>query len=254
MRLPIGQKGLSDYLNTLVRGRSSTNAVMSWQTPLPSMRALERTLPHTPLFGTWLSLLETDSGWRTLLGVSGVQSKGTGCKLGRTYRRRIGIALVILLAAGVVCTLGILVYLERLRGLASALITSAYEIQTKADADREIAAWSKRFGKDFWEESDHPGGDHNYDAQIVNLTLARFHIVQPTGVTVGITVRGGQLRSVAVIESTGWYPVASVWVQEWFDEEMPRRIRVVGNRRPYAARVEFPASLPEDQRKKAFAL
>jgi hypothetical protein len=138
--------------------------------------------------------------------------------------------------------------------LASALITSAYEIRTRTDADREIAAWSKRFGKDFWAESDSPGGDHNYDAQVVNLRLARLHIVQPTGLTVGITVRDGQLRSIAVIESTGWYPVASVWVQEWFDEKLPKRIRVVGHRRPYAAWVEFPASLPEEQRKKAFAL
>jgi len=161
---------------------------------------------------------------------------------------------VILVAGAAVCTLGISVYLARLHALASALISSASEIRTKADADREIAAWSKRFGKDFWAESDHPGGDHNYDAQIVNLTLARLHVVQPTGVTVGITMRNGQLWSVAVIESTGWYPVASVWVQEWFDEKMPKRIRVFGHSRPYAAWVDFPASLPEDQRKKAFAL
>jgi hypothetical protein len=160
---------------------------------------------------------------------------------------------VILVAGGAVCTLGISAYRARLHALASALITSAYEIRTKADADREIAAWSKRFGKDFWTESDHPGGDHNYDAQIVNVTLARLHVVQPTVVTVGITMREGQLWSVAVIESTGWYPVASVWVQQWFDEKIPKRIRVVGHRRPYATWVEFPASLPEEQRKKAFA-
>ncbi len=161
---------------------------------------------------------------------------------------------MILVAGGAVSVLGILAYLERLHAVASAFITSAYEIRTKADADREIAAWRKRFGKDFWKESDHPGGDHNYDAQIVNLTLARLHVVQPTGVTVGITMRDGQLWSVAVIESTGWYPVASVWVQEWFDEKIPKRVRVLGHRRPYDAWVEFPASLPEDQRKKAFAL
>ena len=174
--------------------------------------------------------------------------------MGRTYRRRIGTALLILIAGGAVCTLGIVAYLERLHALASALVASAQEIRTKTDADREITAWRKRFGKDFWEESDHPGGDHNYDAQIVNLSLARLHVVQPTELTVGITMRDGQLRSVAVIESTGWYPVASVWVQEWFDDKIPKRVRVLGHRRPYAAWVEFPASLPEDQRKKAFAI
>jgi hypothetical protein len=149
--------------------------------------------------------------------------------------------------------LGIFTYLAWLHRVASALVTSACEIRTKADADREIAAWSKRFGKNFWQESDHPGGDHNCDAQFANLTLAHLHVVQPTGVTVGITMRDGQLWAVAVIESTGWYPVASVWVQEWFHEKIPKRIRVLGHR-PYKAWVEFPASLPEDEREKAFAI
>jgi hypothetical protein len=137
------------------------------------------------------------------------------------------------LVAGVsVCALGILVYLVRLHAVASALVVSASEVRTKADAEREIANWRKRFGKDFWEESDHPGGDHNYDAQIASVTLARLHIVQPTALTVGIAMRDGQLWSVVVIESTGWYPVASVWVQEWFDEKMLKRIWVLGHRRP----------------------
>jgi hypothetical protein len=154
---------------------------------------------------------------------------------------------------GAVSALGIVAYLAWLHRVASSLVTSAYEIRTKADADREIAAWGKRFGKDFWQESDHPGGEHQFDAQFTNLTFARLHIVQPTGITLGITMRDGQLRSVAVIESTGWYPVASVWVQEWFDDKIPKRIRVLGNRRPYAAWVDIPASLPDELRKKAFA-
>lgn len=174
--------------------------------------------------------------------------------MGRTYRRRIGIALAVLVAFGTVSALGIFTYLAWLRAVASDLVTSAYEIRTKADADREIAAWSNRFGKGFWQESDHPGGDHNYDAQFANLMLARLHIVQPTGVTVGITMRNGKLWAVAAIESTGWYPVASVWVQEWFDDTIPKRVPVLGHGRPYAAWIEFPASLPEDRRRKAFAL
>ena len=163
-------------------------------------------------------------------------------------------ALAILLASGAVTALGILAYLVRLQSIASALVASASEIRTQADAEHVVADWRRRFGKDFWMESDHPGGQHNYDAQIASVTLARLHIVQPTALTVGITMRDGRLWAVAVIESTGWYPVASVWVQEWFDEKMPRRIRVLGHRRPYDAWVDFPASLPEDQRRKAFAL
>ena len=150
--------------------------------------------------------------------------------------------------------LGIATYLTRVHASATALINSAREIRTKADAEREIAAWRKRSGKDFWEESDHLGGDHNYDAQIVNLAIARLRLVQPTGVTVSVTMRDGKLHCVTVIESTGWYPVASVWIQEWFDEDMPNRFQVSRNRRPSVATVEFPSSLPDDQRTKAFAV
>jgi hypothetical protein len=174
-------------------------------------------------------------------------------KSGNTYRRPIGMVLATLAVLGVVFVLGTVTYLVWLHRVASALVTSAYEIRTKADAEREIAAWKKRFGKDFWQESDHPGGDHNYDAVLANVTLARLHVVQPTGVTVGITVRDGQLWAVFVSEQTGWYPVASVAVQEWFDDTIPKRVHVLGHNRPYAAWVEFPASIREEQRRRAFA-
>jgi len=67
-------------------------------------------------------------------------------------------------------------------------------------------------------------------------------------------MRDGQLWSVFVAEQTGWYPVASVAVQEWFDDTTPKRVHVLGHRRPYAAWVEFPASIPEERRRIAFAL
>jgi hypothetical protein len=162
--------------------------------------------------------------------------------------------LLVLVAGSTLFCMGLAVYLTHIRASATALINSAREIRSKADAEREIAAWTKRSGKDFWEESDHPGGDHNYDAQILNLAIARLHVVEPTNVIVGITMRDGKLRCVTVIESTGWYPVASVWVQEWFDESMPNRFHVGGHRRPAEAFVEFPSTLPDDQRSKAFAV
>jgi hypothetical protein len=174
--------------------------------------------------------------------------------LRRLTRNWVRTGLVVLVAGGGLFGVGIAVYLTHIRTSAAALIISAREIRTKADADREIAAWKKRSGKHFWQESDHPGGDHNYDAQIVNLLIARLRVVEPTGVTVGITMRDGKLRCVTVIESTGWYPVASVWIDEWFDERMPNRIHVGGHRRPADAFVEFPASLPDDQRSKALAI
>jgi hypothetical protein len=174
--------------------------------------------------------------------------------LRRLTRRWVRTGLVAFVAGSALFGIGIAVYLVHIRASAAALINSAREIRTKADAEREIAAWRTRSGKEFWTESDHLGGDHNYDAQIVNLPIARLHIVEPTGVTVGVTMRAGELRSVTVIESTGWYPVASVWIQEWFDEGMPNRFHVRGHARPADAFVEFPSSLPDDQRSKAFAV
>ena len=157
------------------------------------------------------------------------------------------IALVLLIG-------GIATYLSHIRSMATELIASAREIRTTEDAEREIAAWKVRAGNDFWTESDHPGGDHNYDASIVNLPIARLRVVQPTGVTVGLTMRGQKLRSVTVVQSTGWYPVASVWIHEWFDETLPNHLRVLGHRKPYVAVVEFPSSLPEHERQKAFQM
>ena len=168
-------------------------------------------------------------------------------------RRWVRTALIVLIA-GLLCSgLAIPVYLAHLRHSATALINSARQIRNKADAEREIAFWRDRAGKDFWQESDHLGGDHNYDAQIENLVIARLRIVEPTGVTVGITMHDGRLRCVTVIESTGWFPVASVGANEWF-EDPPSRLRVGGHNRPHDAFVEFPWSLPEEQRSKAFAL
>jgi hypothetical protein len=101
---------------------------------------------------------------------------------------KIALLGLALLAAGLV------VYGMRIRGSATALINSAREIRTTADAEREIAAWRNRSGRQFWEESDHPGGDHNYDAQIENVLLSRFRVVEPTELTVGLTMNGGKTK------------------------------------------------------------
>jgi hypothetical protein len=172
--------------------------------------------------------------------------------LGKSYGRKTVVAASVSLALISVCVLGAFAYARWLHRLASALVTSAYEIRTKSDADRTIDEWKKRHGKDFWMESDHPGGEHSYDAIVENLALARLHLAQPTGITVGITMHNGQLWSVFVGEQTGWYPVAAVSITEWFDDTLPKRVVASGNRRPYVAWVKFPASIPEDQRKNAF--
>jgi hypothetical protein len=170
------------------------------------------------------------------------------------FHRTIRVLFVAFAIALVLLIGGIATYLGHIRSMATELIASAREIRTTEDAEREIAAWKVRAGNDFWTESDHPGGDHNYDASIVNLPIARLRVVQPTGVTVGLTMRGQKLRSVTVIQSTGWYPVASVWIHEWFDETLPNHLRVLGHRKPYVAVVEFSSSLHEHERQKAFRM
>src|SRR5271156_5830461 len=147
------------------------------------------------------------------------QLRSLGGRLGRSLWYVVFTLLVVVALFG----LGIAVYLAHVRASASALINSAREIRTTSDAEREIAAWKRRSGNHFWQESDQPGGDHNYDAQIANLAIARLHLVRPTAVTVGITMRSGRLRCVTVIEMTGWQPVTAVAINEWFDSGMPSR-------------------------------
>src|SRR5207245_9716717 len=161
-------------------GLGTTNK-SDWRAARKELRGRQRWLPRIGL----LSLVHS------------------GDNLGRLTRYWVWRGLALLVAAVALCGLGISTYLNHVRASATALINSALEIRTKTDAEREIAAWRKRSGKDFWQESDHPGGDHNYDAQIVNLAIAHLHVVEPTGVTVGITMRDGNLRRVTVIESTG---------------------------------------------------
>src|SRR5215469_7832599 len=84
---------------------------------------------------------------------------------------------VIVFTAGVVLVVaGMTAYATHIRQTATALIESARDIRTTADAQREIAAWKNRSGQQFWQESDHPGGDHNYDAQIDNILLSHFGV------------------------------------------------------------------------------
>ena len=89
----------------------------------------------------------------------------------------------------------------------------------------------KRFGDSFWEESDHLGGDHNYDAQVHNLSIARFLIAAPTVLNRGVAIRNGQLRYVVVTMASGQRglaPSAHVWIQEWFGPAQPSHTHVSG--------------------------
>jgi hypothetical protein len=160
-----------------------------------------------------------------------------------------------MLVAGVALFgLGIAAYLSHVQASATALIKSARVMRTTADAEREIAAWRRRSGNEFWVES-REGSEKTYKAQIVN-GIARLGFVELTEVTVDVTMHDGNLRRITVTEWTAWYPLVSVWIQEWFDAGLgglPNRLLIRRTQKPFVAVVVFPSSLRDDQRTKAFA-
>lgn len=162
--------------------------------------------------------------------------------------------LAALVAGVALFGLGIAAYLSHVQASATALIKSARVIHTTADAEREIAAWRRRSGNEFWVES-REGSEKTYKAQIVN-GIARLGFVELTEVTVDVTMHDGNLRRITVTEWTAWYPLVSVWIQEWFDAGLggvPNRLLISRTGKPSGAAVIFPSSLRDDQRTKAFA-
>src|SRR6266404_8336841 len=121
--------------------------------------------------------------------------------------------LAVLVAGIALSGLGIAAYAIHVCASATALIDSSSEIRTTADAEREFAKWGKRLGKESWMESDDSGRGGNYYARIVNRAIARLHIVEPSEVTVRLTVRDGELLCVTVFISTPVAPGDSRMVQ-----------------------------------------
>lgn len=163
--------------------------------------------------------------------------------------------LALLAAFGALSGLGIRAYLLRIEKTAEQLIGSVRAVRTTEDAQRVIAEWKTLSGNQFWQESDHLGGDHNYDAQIDNGLVSRLHICEPTAITVGFTMYNKELRAAVVIMTTGrkQNATSSVWLQEWFEPDSINRIHVVAKDRPWRATVEFPYAIGAGQREKAFA-
>ena len=178
-----------------------------------------------------------------------------GGLLGRLTRHWVWTGLAaVLVAGGALFGLGIAAYLSYVQASATALIKSARVIRTTADAEREIAAWRRRSGNQFWVESGE-GSEKTYQAQIVN-GIARLGFVELTEVTVDVTMHDGNLRRITVTEWTAWYPLVSVWIQEWFDAGLgglPNRLFIGRTGKPSVAVAVFPSSLRDDQRTRAFA-
>ena len=179
-----------------------------------------------------------------------------GGQLGRLTRHWLWTGLVALVAGIGLFGLGIAAYLSHVHASATALVKSAQVIRTTADAEREIAAWRTRSGKEFWVES-RDGVEKTYEAQIVN-GIARLGFVELTELTLDITMHEGNLRRINVTEWTAWYRLASVSIQEWFEfdllSRLPNQFLVSRIEKPTAAVAVFPSSLRDQQRTLASAI
>ncbi len=174
----------------------------------------------------------------------------------RLTRKQVRAALVVFVVGGVLAAVGIVAYAEHLRSSATALINSARDIRTTADAEREITALGKQFGHQFWQESDHLGGDHNYNAQIENVLLSRLGVVEPTNISLGVTMNDGKLRCITLVMFTGRPPrtPSGVRIQEWFNSDSVSNFHVSAKDKPWKAAIEFTSAIPDVQREKAFLL
>ena len=165
--------------------------------------------------------------------------------------------MVCFAAATLLSAVGAEIYAYRVRDKAQELVKSALGIRSTADANHEIEDLRKRFGNSFWEESDQLGGDHVYDAQVHNFSIARFLIVAPTVLNMGVAIRNGQLHYVVLTMASGrrgFAPAAAVWIQEWFDPPQPALMHVSENNRPWSASVDFTPAVPDAVRQRALGL
>jgi hypothetical protein len=173
--------------------------------------------------------------------------------MNRLARRWVATGLAVFVAVPVLLGITWAACATHLYFSARALINSASEIRTTADAEREIAAWKKRSGNEFWVES-RDVSEKTYKAEITNFKIARLGIMELTGVVLEVTMLRGKLLTITVAETTGSYPLASVWMREWFDGGLPNRFFVSRTGYPSAAVVSFPSSVSENQRARVFAL
>ena len=166
---------------------------------------------------------------------------------------RLRTILLCLAGATLLSAIGAEIYAYRVRARAQELVKSALRIRSTADAKDEVQDMRKRFGNSFREESDHLGGDYNYDAQVHDLSIARFLIVALTVLNRGVAIRNGQLHYVVVAMASGQRGFApSAHVQEWFGPAQPSHMHASEMDRPRSATVAFTPAVADAVRQKAF--
>jgi hypothetical protein len=173
----------------------------------------------------------------------------------RRWQLKINFSRMLIVAA-LVLLVTVAGYAAWVRSSAQALISSASEIHSASDAEREIATWRNRSGASFWQEKSTTNGEQTYDIHVENGLLHKLRIVPPTMVGMTISIHDGKLRFIILTVFSGWNPstTSGVWVQEWFDAGAANSFHVNDNGRPWKATVDFSSEIPQGQRQKALSL
>ena len=160
--------------------------------------------------------------------------------------RSVLVALGFLIA---VLVLGATAYAGRLQFIAEALVDSAQEIHTTEDALHKISAWKNRRGTDSWTDSYDNGHATHYYVRVSNR-ISGLHVAPSSALIMRVTLHDGKLVCVTVETRV---PEASVVVLEWFGMDMSPKLYLgyVKAAVP-TAKVEFPSSLPDAQKRRAF--
>ncbi len=165
--------------------------------------------------------------------------------------------ILIASAAGfLLLVMGFVIYAAQVRASAQALVYSASEIRSTADANRLVLAWRSHRDWKFHDEKKNSFGEHSYDFRVDNSWLYHLHIVPPTMVGMTVVIKNDELRTVFLVMYSGWEQnrTSGVWIQEWFGSELPKDLHVDKKNEPLQATIDFPSTLSDAERKKLFGL
>jgi hypothetical protein len=113
-------------------------------------------------------------------------------------------------------------YAIHLRHSAEALISAAGQVNSTADAERQIQIWRQKAGK--FSESRSPDGlGRAYLFELSNSLLSSLHLVPSTGLSMQLSTRSGELDQVLL----GMYTEeSSVWIQEDFTSALHNKLHI----------------------------
>ena len=165
----------------------------------------------------------------------------------RRVVRRVLIGFAVVAVAHV---LGMTAYALRLHFITTSLLASARGIHTTEDALHQISEWKNRKGTGFWTDTWDSGQTMEYFVRVSNNGILRLHIAPWSAVQMDVALREGKLTRVSV---EMWTPKASVVIVEWFGRDMSPDFYLGYVKAAIPrARVDFPSSLPDAQKRRAF--